>query len=113
MKAALANNDGRCDTAFPRLGEVEPGRSDHQQIAAVLLARDVWRAVSLCGVINAKDVRVVGMLLLLLQVRHRRLRVIRAGVLAAQMGLALDAHVLLLHPVAVLTLLPLQNAAQK
>lgn len=113
MKAALANDDGRCNATFSHGGNVEvPSRRDHQQVAAVLLTRHVLRAVPLRDVVDAKDMRVVGILLLLLQVRYRWLGVIRAGVLAGQVGLALDAHVLLLHSVAVLVLLPLQHVAQ-
>lgn len=62
------------------------------------------------GIINTKDVGIFrGILLLLLQKGHGRLCVVRHGILIAQVRLALDAHVVLLHPITILILLPLQN----
>lgn len=80
MKVALSNDDGRCDTAFSGGNSyVEPGRCDHQQTAAVLVAR---RVMPLHGIIDAKDVRIFRhVLLLLFQKGYGRLRVIRHGVL--------------------------------
>lgn len=55
VKVALGNDDGRRDTSFSGGNSyVKPGRCDHQQIAAVLVAR----VMPLRGIIDAEDVRI-------------------------------------------------------
>lgn len=113
MKVALCDDDGRCDTAFSG-GNccVESGWCDHQQIAAAFVTRRV-RIVSLRGIIYTKNMRIFRHIrLLLFQEGCSRFRMIRNRVLIIQMRLALDAHVVL-HPIAILTLLPFQNIAQQ
>lgn len=55
VKIALGNDDGRRDTALSGGNSyVQSGRRDHQQIAAVLVAR----VMPLRGIINPEDVRI-------------------------------------------------------
>lgn len=112
VEVALSNNDGGCDAAFSSGNScVECARGDHQQVAAALVTG--VRTMPLRGIINTKNVRIFVTQPLLFQECYGRLHVIRGGVLTAQMRLAFDTHVVLLHPITVLTLLPFQNITQQ